>query len=184
MVAILDRAHSCGVHHSSIKFVFIITHLKSIVCATPWLCLQLAFFKILNEAVTLGITKKPYQITKKKKIVRAGWMHIAESSLWDTWMELGHHDGISNDGSRIPLVFFSPSLWRGRKTSLKVIIHIPVIEKFILCLQKSVARRDVTNTNRKPSVTYKKITSAHFHYFSLKGYPNMTRRGFIYQCWH
>lgn len=66
MVAILDRAHSCGVHHSSIKFVFIITHLKSIVCATPWLCLQLAFFKILNEAVTLGITKKPYQITKKK----------------------------------------------------------------------------------------------------------------------
>lgn len=64
-VAILDRAHSCGVHHSSIKFVFIITHLKSIVCATPWLCLQLAFFKILNEAVTLGITKKPYQITKK-----------------------------------------------------------------------------------------------------------------------
>lgn len=65
-VAILDRAHSCGVHHSSIKFVFIITHLKSIVCATPWLCLQLAFFKILNEAVTLGITKKPYQITKKR----------------------------------------------------------------------------------------------------------------------
>lgn len=184
MVAILDRAHSCGVHHSSIKFVFIITHLKSIVCATPWLCLQLAFFKILNEAVTFGITKKPYQITKKKKIVRAGWMHIAETSLWDTWMELGHHDGISNDGSRIQLVFFSPSLWRGRKTNLKVIIHIPVIEKFILCLQKSVARRDVTNTNRKPSVTYKKITSAHFHYFSLKGYPNMTRRGFIYQCWH
>lgn len=61
-------------------------------------------------------------------------------------------------------------------------IHIPVIEKFILCLQKSVARRDVTNTNRKPSVTYKKITSAHFHYFSQKVYPNMTRRGFIYQC--
>ena len=79
-------------------------------------------------------------------------------------MKLGHHDGISNDGSRIPLVFFSPSLWRGRKTSLKVIIHIPVIEKFILCLQKSVARRDVTNTDRKPSVTYKKL---HQHIFII-----------------
>ena len=93
MVAILDRAHSCGVHHSSIKFVFIITHLKSIVCATPWLCLQLAFFKILNEAVTLGITKKPYQITKKKNCKSGldacsgkftmGYLNGARPSWWD-----------------------------------------------------------------------------------------------------
>ena len=87
-------------------------------------------------------------------------------------MELCHHDGISNDGSRIQLVFPSPSFCakeRQGKLSLKVVIHIPVIEKFILCLLKSVARRDVTNTNRKPSVTYEKITSADFHYFYLKG---------------